>query len=78
MKDHVSRIKDQAARLKHQGSRMRAQGSRTKVKDQGPCPGTDEHPGRSVDVTLGQIKARIELFILDRFHGRIHAPHNRV
>ena len=62
IKDRGSRIKAQGSRIKDQGSRIRAQGSRTKVKDQGPCPGTNEHPGRAVDVILSQIEAAIEIF----------------
>ena len=43
----------------------------SRLKDQGPCPGTNEHPRRDTDVILRQSKAPIEIFhsILDRSHG---------
>ena len=38
-------------------------GSIPRIKDQGPCLGTNEHPRRAVDMTLRQIEALIELYI---------------
>ena len=55
-------VPKQGPRFKAQGSRIKAQGSRTKVKDPGPSPATNEHPGRATDVILRQSKAPIELF----------------
>ena len=33
----------------------------SRLKDQGPCPGTNEHPRRAMDVILRQAKAPIEI-----------------
>ena len=34
----------------------------SRIKDHGPCFGTNEHPGRDTDVILRQSKAPIEIF----------------
>ena len=36
--------------------------SRIRIKDQGPCPATKEHPRRGVNVILRQSKAPIEIY----------------
>ena len=60
-------IKDQGSRTKAGGRTWRLarqdpedQGSR--IKDHGPCFGTNEHPRRDTDVILRQSKAPIEIF----------------
>ena len=60
VKDQGTRIKDQASR----GSSIKdhSQGSRSRIKDQGPCPAMNEHPGRGANVILRQSKAPIEIF----------------
>ena len=56
------RTKDRRPRRKDQRPRTEDQGPRTEVTDQGPCPGTNEHRRRAVDVRLSQIEAPIELY----------------
>ena len=56
------RTMGQGPKTKDQGPKAKDQGPRSRTKDQGPCPGTNGHPGRVVDVILSQIKAPIEIF----------------
>ena len=60
MIDFLSRIKDQGRRRKvgPGGWHVRTQ----RIKDHGPCFGTNEHPRRDTDVILRQSRAPLELF----------------
>ena len=48
--------------IKDQGPRTKDQGPRSRIKDQGPRLGTNEHPRRAVNVILRQIEALIDIF----------------
>ena len=54
IREKGSRIRDQGSRIKDRGSRIKDQGSRigSRIKDHGPCFGTNEHPRRDTDVIL--------------------------
>ena len=60
IQDHGSRITDEGGRLDPEVGTSGPRGSR--IKDQGPCPATNEHPRRDTDVILRQSKAPLELF----------------
>ena len=60
IKDQGSRIKDECGRLDLEAGTSGPRGSR--IKDQRPCFGTNEHPRRDTNVILRQSIAPLELF----------------
>ena len=52
----------QGLRINHRGLKTKDQGQGSRIKDQGPCLGTNEHLRRAVDVILSQIEDPIEIF----------------
>ena len=58
---------DQGAMIKDEGGRSDPKAGTSgprgpRIKDHGPCPAMNEHPGRDTDVIVRQSKAPIELF----------------